>query len=112
MHVELGLFDGDSLLDRGVIQVTQESRCNRFNAFHVDHRLVGESAQLVLSRFAPGIDIKTAHLNMPVHQSSDWESIDLAGYTLAFRCTIGAENAETVSQESSVAKEKPWWRFW
>jgi hypothetical protein len=45
---------------------------------------------VVLSNFAPNVNLRTVNLDMPVHQSTDWESIDLAGYTLAFRCTLDA----------------------
>jgi hypothetical protein len=42
----------------------------------------------VLSNFDPSIKLKTVNLDMPVHESTDWESIDLAGYTLGFRCSL------------------------
>jgi hypothetical protein len=90
MRIELALFDGDSLLERGVIRVAQESSCDHLKLFHVGHRLDNGAARVVLSNFAPGIKLEKAHLDVPVHQSTDWESIDLAGYTLAFRCSLDA----------------------
>jgi len=90
MRVELAFFDGDTLLDRGTIQVVSEDRCDHLKLFHAAHRLNGNAAHIVLSNFDPDINIKTANLDMPVHQSDDWESIDLAGYTLAFRCSLDA----------------------
>jgi hypothetical protein len=90
MRVEMALFDGDSLLDRGEIRVGAENRCDHLKCFHVTHRLDADKAKVVLSNFATDIKLKTVSLDMPLHQSSDWESIDLAGYTLAFRCSIAA----------------------
>ncbi len=90
MRVELALFDGDKLLDRGAISVGKESGCDHFQLFNAAHRLDGSAAKVVLSNFAPSINLKTVNLDMPVHESEDWESIDLAGYTLGFRCSLDA----------------------
>jgi hypothetical protein len=90
MRVELALFDGDTLLERGEIQVRTESRCEHLKLFHVAYRLGSDAAQVILSNFSADIKLKTVNLDMPIHQSSDWESIDLAGYTLAFRCSLDA----------------------
>jgi hypothetical protein len=90
MRVELALFDGESLLERGEIQVTTASTCDHFAFFHATHCLINETAKVVLSNFPPGSGIKTSTLDMPVHQSDDWESIELVGYTLGFRCSLVA----------------------
>jgi hypothetical protein len=90
MRVELALFDGDTLLDRGQILVGPESSCDHFKLFRVAHQIKGAAAQVVLLGFSPSINLTTADLNMPIHQSADWESIKLAGYTLAFRCSLDA----------------------
>jgi hypothetical protein len=34
------------------------------------------------------VNLKTVRLDMPIHQSEDWESIELEKYTFAFRCQI------------------------
>ncbi len=88
MLVELALFQDDALLQRGAFTVTVEAQCTHWERFHVAHQLIGESAQIVLSNFAEGIKLQTCRLNMPVHQSDDWESIELAAYTIAFRCAL------------------------
>jgi hypothetical protein len=88
--VELALFDGDTLLGRGEILVTSESGCDHFQLFHAAHRLEGSTARVVLSNFDASLNLKTVNLDMPVHASEDWESIDLAGYTLGFRCSLDA----------------------
>jgi hypothetical protein len=90
MRVELALFDGDALLERGEIRVSTDSSCDHLELFHIAHRLRNDAAQVVLSNFSPRIKLNTVRLDMPVHHSSDWESIDLAGYTLAFRCWLDA----------------------
>lgn len=90
MRVELALFDGDALLDRGEILVGPDTSCSHFQAFCAVHRLGGDAAQIVLSEFSPDIKLRTATLDMPVHESVDWESVDLAGYTLAFHCSLQA----------------------
>ena len=91
MRVELALFDGDTLLDRGELCIASESGCNHLKLFHAAHRLNGDVAQIVLSKFPPSMHIKTSRLDMPLHRSDDWESIDLGGYTLVFRCSLDDE---------------------
>jgi hypothetical protein len=88
MRVQFALFDGDALLERGEISVTGEAQCSHLTLFHVGYQLQGDIAKIVLSNFAPSIGLNTANLDMPVHQSSDWESIDLATHTFAFRCSL------------------------
>ena len=103
MHVELALFDGDELLERGSIDVGVEARCNHLNHFHVAHRLEVDAAKVVLSNFSSRVKLRTSTLSMPVHQSSDWESIDLAGYTLAFRCSLTAEQSVQPDRREDAA---------
>lgn len=88
MLVEFALFDKDTLLQRGSARVTEEAQCVHLETFNVAHQLVGNAAKLVLSSFAPSIPLKTASLDIPVHQSDDWESIEFANHTLAFRCSL------------------------
>ena len=90
MLVEFALFDKDTLLQRGAVRVTEEAQCSHLEKFQIAHQLVGDAAKIVLSNFAPDIGLKTAALDMPVHQSEDWESIDLATHTFAFRCALDA----------------------
>jgi hypothetical protein len=88
MQIEMALFDGDELIERGAVDVRVESGCNHLQHFRIAHRLDGDAATVVLSGFSPRIKLRTVTLDVPVHQSTDWESIDLAGYTLAFRCSV------------------------
>lgn len=87
MLVEFALFDQDTLLERSTIRVSAEAHCAHLDLFHVAHQLSGDAAKIVHSSFAPSIGLKTVNLDVPVHQSADWESIELAKYTFAFRCS-------------------------
>jgi hypothetical protein len=87
MLVEFALFDQDTLLERSAIRVSAEAQCAHLALFHVAHQLGGDAAKLVLSSFSPTLGLKTVRLDIPVHQSADWESIELAKYTFAFRCS-------------------------
>jgi hypothetical protein len=93
MHVELAFFDGDVLIERGSIDVRAQSSCNHLEHFQIAHQLESDAAKVVLSSFSSRINLKTVTLDMPIHQSADWESIDLAGYTLAFRCSLNAQQS-------------------
>jgi hypothetical protein len=89
MLVEFALFDeNDALLERSSIRVSSESQCAHLRQFHVAHELCGDAAKIVLSNFSPNLELKTVSLDMPVHQSADWESIALDRYTFAFRCSL------------------------
>jgi hypothetical protein len=90
MLVEFALFDDDTLLERSAIRISREAQCAHLTQFHVAHQLCGDSAKIVLSNFAPNVALKAVNLDMPVHQSSDWESIGLDKYTFAFRCSLDA----------------------
>jgi hypothetical protein len=88
MLVEFALFDQDTLLERSAIRVTTEAQCAHLALLHVAHQLRGDAAKIVLFSFAPTVGLKTVNLDVPVHQSADWESIELAKYTFAFRCSL------------------------
>jgi hypothetical protein len=91
MLVEFALLDNDVLLERSTIRVSAEAQCNHLVLFHVAHQLRDDIAKIVLSNFSPTLGLKTLSLDMPVHQSSDWESIDLVKeFTFAFRCSLEA----------------------
>ena len=91
MRVELALFDGDTLLERSAIVVTANQQADSFRLFRVGHKLgLGEVADLILDDFADHLDLKKSTLRMPVHESTDWESIEIGRYTLAFWCHLDA----------------------
>lgn len=88
MRVELALFHGDDLLERGQIDVSVPAGVSSFRLFRASHRLAAGVADIVLDGFAEGIALKRVSLDMPVHESEDWESIELDKYTLAFWCRL------------------------
>jgi hypothetical protein len=69
MRVELALFDGDTLLDRGEVVVTPVESTSTFKLFHARHRLGTESAFMVLEEFADHLNIKRSSLDMPIQKS-------------------------------------------
>ena len=90
MLVEFALFDDDMLLERNSIRVSSDAQCLHLPTFNLAYQLSGEVAKLVLYNFSDRVKLKTSRLDMPIHQSQDWESIELDRYTFAFRCQIDA----------------------
>ena len=90
MRVDLALFQGDDLLDRNEISVSTERRTETFSLFKAHHQLVNDAADIVLDSFSDQVDLKRVTLDMPVHESGDWESIDLGKFTVAFWCRVDA----------------------
>ena len=90
MRVDLALFKGDDLLDRGEIMVSSEQRTDSFNLFLAHHQLAGDVADIVLDRFSDSVGLKRVTLDMPVHESKDWESLELGKFTVAFWCRVEA----------------------
>lgn len=90
MRVELALLLNDDLMCRGSVLVTPTEQTDDLGVFKVVHRLLGESASITLYDFVDGVPLRKSTLDMPIHESDDWESIDLAGYTLAFWCRLDA----------------------
>jgi len=90
MLVEFAWLKNDALVERATIRVTADAQCVHLASFHVAHQLCGDAARLVLSNFPPESKLTTVDLDMPIHDSSDWESIDMGEYTFAFQCQIDA----------------------
>jgi len=88
MHVEIALFEGDQLLGRTALHAGPTQLVSASPLFQATHRLGSTAADIVLSNFPAHIDLKTVTLDIPVHESSDWESIEAGKYTLAFWCRI------------------------
>jgi hypothetical protein len=90
VRVELALFDGDTLLERSAIVVTATQQADSFRLFRAGHKLGLEFADIILDDFADHLDLKKSTLRVPVHESTDWESIEIGRYTLAFWCHLDA----------------------
>ena len=87
MRVEFGLFEGDELLQKGVFDVKNKENTETTGNLTIKHVLHDEAAEIILELFNEGERLIKATLNMPIHESEDWESIELEKYTLAFWCT-------------------------
>ena len=90
MRVDLALFEGDDLLDRKEITVGSSAAIDMFKLFQATHQLGQESAEIVLGNFAEHLGLNKITLDMPIHESNDWESIDLGKHTLVFWCRLDA----------------------
>jgi hypothetical protein len=65
-------------------------RVDTFRLFHATHKLGAEAADIVLDDFAEPLTLKRVTLHIPIHESDDWESVQLEEYTLAFWCHLDA----------------------
>ena len=90
MRVDLGLFEGDNLLFEGGITVTDKEYEEENEIIKLKHQLVNDEAVIELCIFNDGKQIQKSKLNMPIHESEDWESIELDKFTLAFKCKLNA----------------------
>jgi hypothetical protein len=86
--IDIGLFHGDELLQQGKIKVTEQEHTDENEVISLKHQLTDNMARIELRVFENGEQQIKSNLDMPVHQSDDWESIELAQYTLAFRCSL------------------------
>ena len=90
MRVDLGLFEGDNLLFQGGITLTDNEYEEENEIIKLKHQLVNDEAVIELRIFNEGEQILKSKLNMPIHESEDWESIELDKFTLAFKCKLNA----------------------
>lgn len=91
MHVNLAFFEEDALLCRGSIacgareDTTSLAGCGL--EFLITHRQELAAARISIVCSRDGEHLYKTALNMPVHDSTDWESINLGNiHTLAFYC--------------------------
>lgn len=90
MLVELGLFQEDNLLTKGMINITEQEQVEKNEVMELQHKLIDESAELEVRVFSEGEQLIKSSLTMPIHESDDWESIELGSFTLAFWCRLNA----------------------
>ena len=99
MCIELGFFEGDALLVRGrIICKEREASTDLHGAgghvWTLKARYVEPASPVELECRRDGVRLYCAALQVGVHESDDWESIDLADiHTLAFRCRVDAGGA-------------------
>ncbi len=90
MHVDLALLENDELLQRLQLEVLLQPQVAETAHFKVRYWLGRTAADIVLEDFASSVDLKRVALDMPIHESNDWESIDAGRYTVAFWCRLEA----------------------
>ena len=94
MHIELGFFAGDVLLMRSRITCRQHEQAFEFegaggHTWSIKARFEEPASPIELECTRGGRHLYRAALQVGVHDSDDWESIDLANiHTLAFRCRV------------------------
>jgi len=90
VRVELGIFESDNLLFQGEITITEEEYEEENEIIRLKHQLINNEAIIELRIFDGGVQVIKSSLNMPIHESDDWESIELVDFTLAFKCKLNA----------------------
>jgi hypothetical protein len=93
LKVDFALFSGDELKHRGILQIDKERAQVNFDGFlKFEHELLDDHALIVLEIYEQSIlgfagnRLLKSTLNMPIHLSGDWETIELTEFTFAFRC--------------------------
>jgi hypothetical protein len=113
MHVAFALFEGDELLHRGEFLVAERKGLVVYGEHHhvplqggeafahrpefqlfaglvIEHSFELPACPVELRFYTVALGAQDlrfhAALRMGVHESEDWESVDLGAYTFAFRC--------------------------
>ena len=93
MRIDFAFFAGDDLLTRGSInfdspEPSVELNDDKGHSFHIVGNYGDPSCAVEIICLQHQSRLYRANLDVPLHDSEDWESIDLAGiHTLGFRCT-------------------------
>lgn len=90
MRVDLGLFEDDKLLFQGEIHITDNEHQEENEIIKLRYQLINDEAKIELRVFNDGEQIIKSTLNIPIHESEDWESIQLEKFTLAFKCKLNS----------------------
>ena len=95
MRIEMAFFDGDEQLTRTKVLVYQDEAdceicCDRGDRFIVTRRFEEPACPIVIKYFDSNGDFAgRSAMRMGVHNSDDWEAVDLAEpYNMCFRCAI------------------------
>jgi len=94
LHIELGFFAGDVLLARGCITCRQHEETAELEGagglqWTMKTRFEEPASPVEIDCERDGKRLYRAALRVGVHDSEDWESINLADiHTLAFRCRV------------------------
>ena len=96
MRVDIAIFDGDTLVSRYEFCVRSTEPIDDFWVCNVNHRRTADGAVFIFSRHEQwrmfgGIYIKEPiTLTVPAIEFTDWKSIEMGKYTLAYWCRLGA----------------------
>ena len=96
MRVDIAIFDGDTLVSRYEFCVRSAEAIDDFWVCNVNHRRTADGAVFIFSRHEQwrmfgGIYIKEPiTLTVPAIEFTDWKSIEMGKYTLAYWCRLGA----------------------
>lgn len=107
IRVEMAFFDGDTLLTRANVLVHSiEDQCtvlaDRGDRFEITYQFEEPASQLFIEYFdRDGNPAGRSAMRMGVHNSDDWEAIELATpYQLCFKTAIvDCENPDWATQE-------------
>ena len=72
------------------IRVTGQEAMEESEINSLSHRLVNDVAKVELRVFDGGVQRINSNLEVPVHESEDRESVELAEYMLAFKSRLNA----------------------
>jgi hypothetical protein len=91
MQIDLAFFDEDILLCRGSIVCdeteSQTTLSGSGHEFTIKHQFANPASPVFITCLNEDKRLYETALRVGVHDSEDWESIDLAKvHTLAFRC--------------------------
>jgi|GEM_PF-1131431 len=104
MRVEFGFFEGDELLQKGLILITNKQQFETEGILVITHRLLEEMAEIVIEVISDGQRHIKSTLHMPIHESDVWESIELTQFTFAFKCTLDAYHITGANAKISAAQ--------
>ncbi len=88
--MDYGFFEGDELLQKGFLLVTEKELKETHGVLSIKHKLLQEMAEITIEAFTETERHIKSTLHIPIHESGDWESIELAQFTLAFKCILDA----------------------
>ena len=107
LRVEMAFFDGDTLLTRANVLVHSiEEKCTvlaeRGDRFEITRQFEEPASRVFIEYFDPeGNPAGMSAMRMGVHNSDDWEAVELAApYQLCFKTTIvDCENPDWATQD-------------
>ncbi len=107
LRAELAFFDGDDLLTRDIILIhADEDTCiinsERGDRFEITRRFEEPACPVFVKAYnSDGKFLFRSAMRMGVHNSDDWEKIDLAEpYEMCFKCAIvDCNNPDWAQQE-------------